>query len=138
MRRARTLLIAWREQQLVLMNYRTRVSASAEPDAVRVLHFFHSWKTPEDLFACMPEYSRSSLRAGLRQLQENSFLVVKGTPDAEHDADLDRVWSAWLPHAAFHFAPKATPFLSLRQAARLMERYVAESRRPPLAKSYPQ
>ena len=137
MRRARTLLVAWREQQLVLMNYRTRISASAEPDAVRVLHFFHGWRTPEDLFACMPEFSRGSLRAGIRQLQENSFLVVKGTADAEHDADLDRVWSDWLPHASFHFATKDTPFLTMRQAARLMERYVAESPRPPLAKSYP-
>lgn len=137
MRRARTLLVAWRERQLVLTNYRTHVSASAEADAVRVLHFFESWKAPADLSAYMPEYSPSSLRAGIRQLQKNSFLVVKGTADAELDAELDRVWSAWLPHASFHFATKDTPFLTPRQAARLMEEYVAESPQPPLAKNYP-
>jgi len=94
MRRARTLLVAWRGPQLVLINYRTHVSASTEPDAVRILHFFESWKPPADLFAFMPEFSPSSLRAGIRQLQENSFLVVKGTQAAERDAGLERTWAA--------------------------------------------
>jgi len=137
MRRARTLLVAWRGQDLVLINYRTHVSASAEPEAVRILHFFESWKPPEDLFAFMPEFSRSSVRAAVRQLQQNSFLVVKGTRDAERDADLNRAWSAWLPHGSFHFATKDTPFLSAAQASRLMQRYVAESAQPRRTKSYP-
>ena len=137
MRRARTLLVAWRGPQLVLINYRTHVSASTKPDAVRILHFFESWKPPADLFAFMPEFSPSSLRAGIRQLQENSFLVVKGTQAAERDAGLERAWAAWLPHASFHFATKDTPFLSATQAARLLKRYVAESPQPPRAKSYP-
>ncbi len=137
MRRARTLLVAWRGPQLVLINYRTHVSASAEPDGVRILHFFESWKPPGDLFAFMPEFSPSSLRAGIRQLQENSFLVVKGTRDAALDAGLERAWSEWLPHGSFHFATKDTPFLSAAQAARLMKQYVAESPQASLAKSYP-
>ncbi len=137
MRRARTLLVAWRGPQLVLINYRTHVSASTEPDGVRILHFFESWKPPADLFAFMPEFSPSSLRAGIRQLQENSFLVVKGTRDAALDAGLERAWSEWLPHGSFHFATKDTPFLSAAQAARLMKQYVAESPQASLAKSYP-
>jgi len=137
-RRARTLLVMWHEQRLVLINYRTHISATAEPEAVRILHFFDDWARPSDLYSFMPEYSRTSLHAGIRQLQEKSFLVVKGTTDANLDADLERTWSAWLPAASFHFGTKDTPFLSAAQAARLLKRYVAESPQPRLAKSYPQ
>jgi len=135
-RRARTLLVMWHEQGLALINYRTHISATAEPEAVKILHFFKDWAHPSDLYSSMSEYSRGSLRAGIRQLQEKSFLVGKGTPDAKLDADLERTWSAWLPAASFHFATKDTPFLSAANAARLLDRYVAESPQPPLAKNY--
>ena len=104
-RRARTLLVMWHEQRLVLINYRTHISATAEPEAVRILHFFDDWARPSDLYSFMPEYSRTSLHAGIRQLQEKSFLVVKGTTDANLDADLERTWSAWLHLPAMLRAP---------------------------------
>jgi len=138
LRRARTLLVAWREPQLVLMNYRRRVAVGAGPEAVRVLHFFDDWKPPSALCLALPEYDRKSLLAGIRQLQANSFLIAQGTRDAELDEELAREWSAWLPYASFHFATKDTLFLSPSKAERLMRRYVAESPQPPLVKSYPQ
>lgn len=137
LRRARTLLIAWREQQLVLMNYRQSVAVSAGPEAVRLLHFFDIWKPPSALYSALPEYNRKSLLAGIRQLQQHSLLVTKGTREAELDAQLAREWSAWLPYGSFHFATKDTMFLSAPQAERLMKHYVAESPQPALAKSYP-
>jgi SagB-type dehydrogenase family enzyme len=62
--------------------------------------------------------------------------VAKGTRDAQSDADLERAWSAWLPHGSFHFATKDLPFLKPAQAARLVQRYLAESPQPPFAKNY--
>jgi len=136
-RRARSLVMAWRDGRFVFTNYLTQISAAAEPEAVRILHFFESWAEPSQLFSSMPEYTRRSLLAGIKDLLRNSFLVKEGTAEAERDADLERVWSGWLPHGSFHFSTKDVEFLSLPQTGRLMKRYMAESPQPPLIKKYP-
>ena len=59
------------------------------------------------------------------------------TAEAERDADLEQVWSGWLPHGSFHFSTKDVEFLSPEQTGRLMKRYMAESPQPPLVKKYP-
>jgi SagB-type dehydrogenase family enzyme len=135
-RRARTFLVAWRERKLVLINYRTQVSASAEPEAVRILHLLEDWAHPADLFPLLPEYNPKSILAGIRQLLENTFLVTEGTPEANRDADLASVWSEWLPQASFHFATKDVDYLQPAQSARAFRRYLAESPQPPLLKTY--
>jgi len=136
-RRARSLVMAWLDGRLVFTNYLTQISASADPETIRILHFFDGWAEPSQLFSSMPEYSPRSLLAGVRDLLRNTFLVREGTVEAERDADLERVWSGWLPHGSFHFSTKDVEFLSLEQTGRLMKRYMAESPQPPLAKKYP-
>ena len=133
-RRARAVLIAWSGRKLVLLNYQTLVSASAEPEAVRLLHLLDEWTRPSDVAALLPEYSPQSIRTSLRELLRNTFLVTEGTPEATRDAHLASVWSAWLPEASFHFATKDVEYL--QPSPRLFRRYLAESPQPPLAKSY--
>ena len=130
--------MAWVDGQLAFTNYLTQVSVSAEPETIRILHFFDRWAEPSQLFSSMPEYSPGSLLAGIRDLLRNTLLVKEGTAEAEHDADLERVWSGWLPHGSFHFSTKDVEFLSPEQTGRLMKRYMAESPQPPLVKKYPQ
>jgi SagB-type dehydrogenase family enzyme len=136
-RRARSLVMAWLDGRLVFTNYLTQISASAEPETARILHFFDGWAEPSQLFSSMPEYSPRSLLAGIRDLLRNTFLLKEGTAEAERDADMERVWSGWLPHGSFHFGTKDVEFLSLEQTGRLMKRYMAESPQPPLIKKYP-
>lgn len=133
-RRARAVLVAWRERKLVLQNYQTLASASAEPEAVRILHLLEEWTRPSDLYPLLPEYTPKSIRAGLRELLRNTFLVTEGTPAARRDAELAGVWSAWLPEASFHFASKDVEYAEAPPS--LFRRYLAESRQPPLVKSY--
>jgi SagB-type dehydrogenase family enzyme len=133
-RRARAVLVAWRERKLVFLNYQTQVSASAEPEAVRFLHLLEDWTSLSDLYAFLPEYSPKSIRAGVRELARNTFLVREGTPQAKRDADLARVWSAWLPQGSFHFATKDVEYL--QRSPSFFRRYLAESPQPPLLKSY--
>jgi SagB-type dehydrogenase family enzyme len=128
------VLVAWSDRKLVLLNYRTQVSISADPEAVRLLTLLEDWTAPSDLSALLPEYSPQSVRAGVRELQSNTFLVAEGTPEARRDADLASVWSAWLPEAGFHFATKDVEYLP--PSTRLFRRYLAESRQPPLLKTY--
>jgi SagB-type dehydrogenase family enzyme len=133
-RRARAVLAGWRDRKLVLMNYRTQVSASAEPEAVRLLHLLEDWTSLPELYAFLPEYSPKSIRAGVRDLARNTFLVREGTEQAKRDADLASVWSAWLPQGSFHFATKDVEYL--QPGPGFFRRYLAESRQPPLLKNY--
>ena len=133
-RRARAVLVAWCERKLVLLNYQTQVSISADPEAVRLLHLLEDWTAPSDLSALLPEYSPRSILAGVRELLSQSFVVAEGTPQAKCDADLASAWSAWLPEASFHFATKDVEYLP--PSTRLFRRYLAESPQPPLLKSY--
>jgi SagB-type dehydrogenase family enzyme len=117
------------------MNYLTRVSASAAPEAVRILHLLEDWTRVSDLFSLLPGYSPRSIRAGVSGLLKNTLLVEEGTPEAKQDADLARVWSNWLPYASFHFGTKDVRFLRLSQYKRLPARVFSDAR-PPLLKSY--
>src|SRR5437016_8100754 len=136
-RRARTLLVAWQERALVLTNYQTQVSASADPEAVRILHLLEDWAHPSELFQLLPEYSPKSILAGIRELLDHTFIVRQGTPEAARDADLEHVWSDWLPHGSFHFGTKDVHFLSRAEASQLFKRFLEESSQPPSVKSYP-
>ena len=124
-RRARAVLVAWCERKLVLLNYQTLVSASAEPEAVRILHLLEDWTHPSDVAGFLPEYSPKSIRAGVRELLRNTFLVTEGTPEAKRDADLASVWSAWLPQGSFHFATKDVEYV--QPSPSVFRRYLAES-----------
>jgi SagB-type dehydrogenase family enzyme len=119
------------------MNYRTQVTVSAAPEAVRILHFFEDWARPSDIVSFLPEYSRPSLLSALRQLREQTLLVAEGTKGAAEDEKLARTWASWLPEGSFHFATKNTVFLTPAESARMMKRYMEESQQPALVKSYP-
>jgi SagB-type dehydrogenase family enzyme len=133
-RRAHALLLAWRGRRPLLMNYQTRVQATAAPEVFRILHLLSDWTCPSDLWRVLPEYSPRSILAGIRQLVKNSFLVEEGTREADRDADLASVWSAWLPDGGFHFATKDVNFLKPPAARRLFRSYLAESAQPALVK----
>ncbi len=133
-RRARAVLVTWLDRKLVLLNYQTRETASAAPEAVRLLHLLENWTRPDDLFALLPEYTPKSIRAAVGELAKNSFVVREGTPAARQDADLASVWSDWLPLAGFHFATKDFEYIDAPVS--FYKRYLAESPQPPLLKRY--
>lgn len=119
---------------MVLLNYQTQVSASAEPEAVRILHLLEDWTRLSDLYALLPEYTPQSIRAGVRDLLTNTFLVREDTPQAKRDADLASAWSDWLPHGSFHFATKDVEYF--QPSASFYQRYLDESPQPRFLKSY--
>lgn len=129
--------MAWRERSLAFTNYRTRVSVSADPEAIRILNFFEDWAPPSDIFGFLPEYSQRSLRQAVRLLLKNTLLVSEGTRAAAEDEKLVQAWSHWLPDGSFHFSTKDVTFIQLSQTTRLLKRYIAESPQPELLKSYP-
>jgi len=133
-RRARALQVDWRDGKLILRNYQTQVSASADPEAIRLLHLLENWIRPSALDSLLPEYTPKSIRVGLRELLGNTFVVSEGTAQAKQDAELTSTWSDWLPQASFHFATKDVEYLDPPPG--LFRRYLAESPQPPLLKKY--
>ena len=133
-RRARAVLVDWRNGGLILRNYQTQESVSAEPEAVRFLHLLEDWTRLSDLYALLPEYTPKSIRAGLRELLQNTLVVLESTPQAKADAELASAWSDWLPQASFHFATKDVEYL--QPPPSFFRRYLAESPQPLLLKSY--
>ena len=136
LRRARAILIYWSQGRLIFENYRTLVSIAADPVTIRILHFFDQWRRPDELLSHMREYSPGSVRRALQQLTQQTLLVQEGTPGALRDAHLEKTWSRWLPHGAFHFGTKDTPFVSTSQVPRLLRKYLAESSQPAFFKNY--
>jgi SagB-type dehydrogenase family enzyme len=137
MRRARSILVSWAGKELVLTNYLTGSAISADPESIRILHLLSDWTDPAALFARLPEYSRRSIRAGLRELRAGSLVVFEDSAEAERDAELVRVWSDWLPHGSFHFGTRDLDFFAPEETEDLFAEYLAKSRQPRLWKDYP-
>jgi SagB-type dehydrogenase family enzyme len=110
-RRARAALAYWKDGAFLLDNYETRVTVSADPVTVQILHFFDDWRRPEELRQRFPDYTPASLRKAVRDLTRHSLLVREGSPEAVRDAAIAREWAPWLPEAGFHFATKNAPYI---------------------------
>jgi len=140
LRRARTIVAYWHDGQFVIENYRTGVCIGADPLIVQVLHFLEDWRTVEAFCRLMPKYTRESLARALRDLVRHSLLVQKGSADAHQDAELERVWRSWLPHAGFfHFGTRDVPYENKqRKIQQMLEKFLSDSRQPNFFKHYHQ
>jgi hypothetical protein len=129
-RRARQVKVTWRDEQLVLIHQTHDRQRGTGRSPISTC-----WKLirPEDLYSLLPEYTPVSC-AAVRELTKNTFLVKEGTPLAKRDADLDRVWSDWLPYGGFHFATKDFEYIDAPVS--FYQRYLAASPQPALLKTY--
>lgn len=136
-RRAKTILIYWRNEHLIFENYRNRIAISADPVTIRVLHLCEEWRSTEYIAQALPEYSARSVRRALDLLLDRTLLVQEGTRDAQQDEQLAEVWSDWLPYGSFHFGTKDVNFLSRKHRKKLFQGYLKQSAQPPFFKHYP-
>jgi SagB-type dehydrogenase family enzyme len=137
-KRATTIVAFWRDGRFVLENYLTRTLITADPVVTWLLDFFSEWRSPAKLAQLMPQYTKDSIYSTLCELAKRTFLVREGTPEARLDAQLDRTWSQWLPHAGFfHFATKDAHYCNGKRGVEtLLRQLLAESPQPPFFKRY--
>ena len=140
LRRSRTIVAYWQGAQFVIENYRTGVCINADPLAIKVLHFFEDWQSIGAFCRSMPKYAPESLTRALRDLRYHTLLVRKGSEEAVRDAQLERVWSSWLPHAGFfHFGTKNIPYENREHRVKqMLQDFLADSRQPSFFKHYRQ
>ena len=118
------------------MNFQTLVSASADPEAVRLLHLLGDWTHPLDVSALLPEYRPKSVLKGIQELLSKGLLVEERSEEAKRDAHLASVWSSWLPHGSFHFATKDVDFSWSTWQAHRYRQDLTKSSQPSFLKSY--
>ncbi len=99
LRRAVTVAIYWRRNELVIENYLSRNRVASAPLTVAVLDFFSCWRMPSEFYRKFARYERTSIVRSLRQLQERHFLLLEDSAEARLDEHIQQVWSAWLPAA---------------------------------------
>lgn len=137
-RRSRTIVLYWKDGQLVVENYRRRIKIASDPEVFSVLDFFGEWRSPSQLYASMTGYDRRSVAAELRRLVQFGVLVERGSREATLDLQLDKVWSPWLPAAGFlHFSCKDGRYLSPDEARSFRQQLARGTPPPPRAKHYP-
>ncbi len=135
LRRARSLVVYWRDGRLTFENYLTRTVVSADLPAAEILGLVDTWCTADELVRKLPDFKPASVRRAIAELARQTLLVREGTAAARRDEDLARVWKDWLPQASYHFATKDTPFAAPKTWARLAKKFLAESPQPPLFKT---
>ena len=136
LRRARAVVVHWRDGRPAFENYLTRQFASADPIAFSILTFFDEWRPIEDVVRAMPEFSRASVRRAVAALVRSTFLLRAGSEEARQDEQLARTWTTWLPQAGFHFATKDTPFFGPDEWPRVAKE-ILEEPPPAFVKRYP-
>ena len=114
LRRARCLLVYWRDGRLVFHNFARRLTVSGRPITWEVLAFFSKWRTSREALIHFAGYTQESVLSTLSQLMKQGLLLVKDSPEAVQDSRLAKEWSTWLPEASFHFSTKDTAFIRRR------------------------
>jgi len=106
LRRARCLLLYWRDGRLVFHNFARRLAVSGRPIAGELLHFFSEWRTSQEAIAHFADYTPRSVRSALMQLVRYGLLLPRNSTEATRDDRIAKEWSDWLPGGSFHFSTK--------------------------------
>jgi SagB-type dehydrogenase family enzyme len=100
------LVFSFEDEGLRCTNYLTGITVASTPILVAVLNFFDRWRKPKEVAVLLAGYSSASVRRTLRQLLDYTFLIEKGSHQANREESL-AVWDAWdLEARFFHFATK--------------------------------
>jgi SagB-type dehydrogenase family enzyme len=106
LRRARSLLVYWRDGELRFVNFARGRTVSGRSITCDILHFFNEWKTAKQAAAHFDDYTPKSVHSTVDQLIERGLLVRKNSAAGHLDEELSRKWSSWLPEGSFHFLSK--------------------------------
>lgn len=136
-RRSPHLVFYWSGDELIAHNYATRTRVVAAPVVCDVLHFFHRWRSPDELFAGRPRLDRGDLQELIAILVHRTLLQRDDRPPADGERAM-AAWAEWNPAAGFfHNATKDLQYGDLRTIERLTREKTRRTARPDSVKRYP-
>lgn len=109
-RRSGTLVLYWRDDELVFENYALRTRMSTDPLVCSILQYCGEWRSVREINSHLGEYEEASVWRTLEQLCDNGVLERSDQKKDLRVAAMDS-WAAWNPAAGFfHFSTKDAPF----------------------------
>ncbi len=137
-KRAASVVCYWNGPQLVVSNYRTRVTITATPVMLLVLSLLNDWLPPAKITRLLPGFKDQDVFRAVRKLLRHSILVQKNSPAALQDEVLQKSWSPWLPHASFfHFGTKDVRYESRpKELMKIQKQLLEASPQPSFYKTY--
>ncbi|MGD8379877.1 MAG: SagB/ThcOx family dehydrogenase [Gammaproteobacteria bacterium] len=132
LRRAASLLASFEPDGIVVINYYAKQRFSCNTLALDMLKWFEEWRTPEELFTHLSQYSAASLADAMAQLLEAGALVAEGTAQARADERFRSEWEWGGIAGLYHFTVRDTPFLTGEAAREHMKERLARRPSPPL------
>ncbi|MGI5347184.1 SagB/ThcOx family dehydrogenase [Streptomyces sp. CA-250714] len=73
--------------------------------AAEILSVFEDWTEPAGAAKTLDHLTPETVAEAVSALTEAGALLPEGSPEAHHDQEIDRHWSAWAPEASFlHYA----------------------------------
>ncbi|TJZ56828.1 SagB/ThcOx family dehydrogenase [Streptomyces piniterrae] len=104
-RRSRCLTCYWRDGTFVVHPYPHGTPTSLHPVAAEVLSAFEEWTGPAGAAKALEHLTPETVEEAVAVLTEAGALLAEDSPEAHHDEEIDRHWSAWAPEASFlHYA----------------------------------
>ncbi|GAA4533981.1 SagB/ThcOx family dehydrogenase [Amycolatopsis samaneae] len=104
-RRSRHLFCYWRDDELIVGDYRRRTAVAVDPVVVELLSACDDWCGVADVVAELAGYETETVEAAMLSLCHNG-LLDSGEPAAEVEEAMT-CWRGWEPEAAlFHFGTK--------------------------------
>lgn len=134
LRRARSLMVFWLDDELVVENYLTKSAYAVSEDLIRVLTAFTNFTTTEAVSEQLSDYDAESVSEAVSVLVDCGFLLEESA-SADDDA-LDSAWSEWPQDARyFHFSTKDAPYVeALPDELKIVEEII-DGPQPPIVKA---
>jgi SagB-type dehydrogenase family enzyme len=105
-RRPRSLVVCFRDDDLVVYNYLKDISLEIDAAAFELLTRFTTWKTVDEVIAELPHWDPDAVRQSTTVLLEHHLLLAEAD---EYDRGLDGHWQRWEDDARFfHFWTRGT------------------------------
>lgn len=136
LRRSPWLVFHWRDRQLYIHNYRTRVYLAAKPVVLELLSFFDPPRRAADLPPLMPDLPADSVLQAVEDLVAYTLLEPFNAAARARDRAM-RQWDTWgLEARYFHWATKDVNYIQPEELAAYDEERKSQSRSPAAFKRY--
>jgi len=111
-RRARALVVVFRDTQPVVYNFLTQQAFACDAQALGILAHVANWQPLDSLFDALLGFDPQSVARELFGLIEQGALLLEGSPAAARDAEYDASWDWGASAGLYHFGLKYTRFVA--------------------------
>jgi SagB-type dehydrogenase family enzyme len=131
-------MMYFQDSRLVFENYMTRQAFHGSADTVLLLNYFSTWKTVDQAFNTLRQFSRASVTDSVHDLLRHGLLIREDSDEQRLEAQFSKKWQWPIPSRYYHFVTKLDePFSTPQEIRTFYEKHLKGSAQPPIYKEYP-